>query len=284
MSARTWCFTLNNPTEPIDFTDWPHLTYAVYQKESGEEGTPHYQGYAEFSKVHRISALKKLLPTAHFEKRRGTRDQARDYCVKTDTRIDGPWEHGNYGAKRPGTRTDIVRLYESVKAGKNNKEILDEYPGTYMRYYKAVAHVRHVLSERRKFKTEVYVLWGNTGLGKSFYCREESPNAYWKQRGDWWDEYDGVSDVIIDDFYGWIKWDTLLRLCDENPCQVEVKGGHVNFAPRRIFITSNNWPNKWYDPDKMNFLTFARRVTKWLYFTDFKTFIQSDVWDVNKFI
>lgn len=283
-SARTWCFTLNNPTEPINFEAWPHITYGVYQKESGENGTPHYQGYAEFSKPNRISALKKFLPTAHFEQRRGTRDQARDYCMKDESRLEGPWEHGEFGDKKPGARKDIVRLYEAVKEGKTNKEILEENPAAYMKFYRAVHHVRHVISVKRSFKTEVYVLWGATGLGKSYYCRDLSPNAYWKQRGDWWDEYDGSSDVIMDDFYGWIKWDVLLRLCDENPCQVEVKGGHVNFAPRRIFITSNNWPNKWYDPEKMNFGTFARRVTQWLYFTDYKTFIQSDSWDPNKFI
>ena len=49
----------------------------------------------------RIVAVKNLLPQlegAHFEPRRGTRDQARDYCRKAETKVDGPWEHGAFGA------------------------------------------------------------------------------------------------------------------------------------------------------------------------------------------
>ena len=30
----------------------------------------------------------------HLEIRRGTQQQARDYCQKHDTRVDGPWEYG----------------------------------------------------------------------------------------------------------------------------------------------------------------------------------------------
>lgn len=277
--SRAWCFTLNNPTEPLDFAAHQNVRYAVYQKERGESETEHFQGYIELNKPQRLSAMKNIVPRAHFEPRLGTRDQARDYCMKSESRIDGPWEYGEFGSGGQGKRNDVVRLYECVKQGKTNKQILEESPAAYMKYYKAVAHVRHVIAEKRSWKTKVYVIWGNTGLGKSYYCREKSPNAYWKQRGDWWDEYDGSSDVIIDDFYGWLKWDTLLRLCDENPCQVEIKGGHVNFAPKRIFITSNNWPNKWYDEEKMNFATFARRVTKWIYFTDYKKFTRADTFE-----
>lgn len=277
--ARTWCFTLNNPTAPLDFSEHEAVTYAVWQKEAGENGTPHYQGYIEMSKPSRLTAMKKIIPGAHFEKRRGTRDQARDYCMKEESRLDGSFEYGDFGAKRQGKRNDLVRLYESVKEGKPDRQILEEDPATYMRYFKAVDRVRLVIAPRRDFKTEVYVIWGGTGLGKSYFCRAQSPEAYWKQRGDWWDQYDGGSDVIIDDFYGWLKWDTLLRLCDENPCQVEIKGGHVNFAPKRIYITSNKAPSEWYSNEKCHFPTFARRVTSFMYFTAYNVYEAYPKWE-----
>lgn len=265
--SRSWCFTLNNPVADLDFAAFPSVRYAVWQKEKGEQGTEHFQGYFELDKPHRLASLKKILPTAHFETRKGTREQAREYCMKPDTRVDGPWEHGSFGKGGQGKRNDLVSLYESVKVGKTDREILEEAPAAYMRYYKAVSHVRLLIAPQRRFKTEVYVIWGDTGLGKSYYASSRSPTAYWKQRGDWWDKYNGTDDVILDDFYGWIKWDTLLRLCDENPCQVEIKGGHVNFAPKRIFITSNNWPDTWYKNENCKFETFARRVTLWVHFT-----------------
>lgn len=286
--ARRWGFTWNNPTSRIDFSGWEDLRYAIYQSEVGENGTPHYQGYLEFSKPKRMLWIKKKLPQAHLYKCGGTREQCRQYCTPRKkgpegtidpTYREGPWEIGEWEAGGQGQRNDVVRLYECVKEGKSNKEILEEAPATYMRYYKAVAHVRHVLAPKRDFKTKVYVIWGATGLGKTHWASEKAPGAYFKQRGDWWDEYDGTSDVIIDDFYGWLKYDTLLRICDKYACQVEIKGGHVNFAPKRIFITSNNWPNKWYDEEKCYFDAFARRVHKWIYFTDFKAYTQSNSWE-----
>jgi len=49
MSGRNWIFTINNPREDIDDpVVWEgtvkHLTYCVWQKEQGENGTPHFQG------------------------------------------------------------------------------------------------------------------------------------------------------------------------------------------------------------------------------------------------
>lgn len=41
MQARTFCFTINNPTHLLDFTreDWKeNVRYCVYQKEQGKEG------------------------------------------------------------------------------------------------------------------------------------------------------------------------------------------------------------------------------------------------------
>jgi len=282
MSARNWCFTWNNPIGNPSFSDYPNITYAVYQRESGEEGTEHFQGYVEFSKVQRITAVKKILASAHWEVRKGTREQARDYCMKAESRISDPVEYGEWDGKKQGKRNDLVRLYECVKEGKDNKVILDEMPATYMRYYKAVAHVRHVIATPRSFKTEVYVIWGKTGLGKTKYCSEQSSTAYRKQRGDWWDMYDGESDVIIDDFYGWIKYDTMLRLCDRYSMQVEMKGGFINFAPKRIYITSNMPPHQWYKNEKCDFEALSRRVTKFLHFIDHDKFDTYDTW--NDFI
>lgn len=283
--SRIWQITVNNPTEeefpvPERIKD---LRYCMWQKEiggDGEEnvGTPHFHAHLEFKKSIRFNAVKKMFPRAHIEQVRDRLESMR-YCCKASTRTEGPFEYGSFDSGGQGKRNDVVRLYECVKEGKSNKQILEEVPAAYMRYYKAVHHVRHVLAPKRDFMTKVYVIWGATGLGKTHWASEKSPSAYYKQRGDWWDEYDGSSDVIIDDFYGWLKYDTLLRICDKYPCQVEIKGGHVNFAPKRIFITSNAWPNKWYDSEKCYFDAFARRVHKWIYFTGFKEYTQAHTWD-----
>ena len=44
--------------------------------------------------------------------------------------------------------------------------------------------------------------------------------VYFKMRDSgaqsWWDEYEGQPCVIINDFYGWIRYDDLLRLLDRS--------------------------------------------------------------------
>lgn len=90
---------------------------------------------------------------------------------------------------------------------------------------------------------------------------ENYPDAYWKQRSQWWDGYMNHEVVVIDEFYGWLPYDTLLRLCDRYPLMVETKGGQVNFCAKTIVITTNGVPNTWYK--NVYFPAFARRVTKW---------------------
>lgn len=37
---------------------------------------------------------------------------------------------------------------------------------------------------------------------------------YYKPRGELWDGYHQQPSVIIDDFYGWLKYDELLKISD----------------------------------------------------------------------
>lgn len=89
---------------------------------------------------------------------------------------------------------------------------------------------------------------------------------YWKQRSQWWDGYEGQPVVVLDDYYAWLPWDTLLRICDRYPLLVETKGGQANFVPKTVIITSNTMPHMWYKEHAPNWKALERRVTKWIYF------------------
>ena len=52
----------------------------------------------------------------------------------------------------------------------------------------------------------------------------------------------------------------MLRLLDRYPCQVETKGGSVNFAPKTIIILSNKAPEDWYDKEKCAWAPLERRI------------------------
>ena len=127
---RNYCFTLHKETLPtLEFPE--DVRYAIWQTEKcPETGRLHYQGYLELAKPMRIVAVKNLLPQlegAHFEPRRGTRDQARDYCRKAETKIDGPWEHGDFGAGGQGCRTDLLAVKEAIDAGASDLDIAEAH-------------------------------------------------------------------------------------------------------------------------------------------------------------
>jgi len=77
---------------------------------------------------------------------------------------------------------------------------------------------------------------------------EEAPDAWVRtpDHGAWFDGYVGQDDVIFEEFRGDIKFGQLLMLLDRYKMQVPVKGGFVNWCPKRIFITSPKPPQEWY--------------------------------------
>jgi len=271
---RTWCFTLNNPGATCTDTlstllDFPR--YLVYQLEVGEQGTEHFQGYVEFSKPKRLTALKKLLPRAHWEPRKGTRLQAREYCMKEDTRKEGtePVEYGDFEAGGSGARNDLMDVKRKLDDGASMTTIADEHFGSFLRYEKAFNSYKRLKQQPRKEKTQVIVLTGPAGAGKSHWAREHFPNAYYKQNSKWWCGYDGQESVIFDDFYGWIPWSVLLNVCDAYPTMVETKGSNVNFTSKNIIITSNVDPSQWYDTKNnpgMKLEALIRRIDKYVGF------------------
>lgn len=144
--SRTWCFTLNNPDGSLEFPD--SVRYCKWQLESGDNGTPHYQGYVEFSQPMRLAALKKWLPRAHFEPRKGSRDQAREYCSKLDTRVEGPFEYGTWETAQ-GTRTDL-QVACDVLCTDGLDALITDYPFVYVKYHSGFDKLARKLKKPRR--------------------------------------------------------------------------------------------------------------------------------------
>lgn len=86
--AKNWCFTLNNYTEGYELLIkalYPDsINYLIYGHEiAPTTGTPHLQGYVQFTKKLRLTGIKKLFgPDPHFEVAAGTPAQNKAYCSK----------------------------------------------------------------------------------------------------------------------------------------------------------------------------------------------------------
>lgn len=258
---RNYCFTINNPK----YDDYMFIQvlkshksfrYCIYSIEKST--TLHIQGYVEFTSPMRLTTLKKLNMRAHYEPRKGTQLQAIEYCKKSDTHIDGPFEFGT--PSKQGNRNDIVNFKDDIKEGQSNQDLIDNYPSLVSRCPKFINFVRSEFTYKSRAESilnngrDVVVLWGPSGSGKTSFVYKlfDIDEIYSVIHGDgcvdtlWFDGYQGQKCLLIDDFYSWIKFDFLLRLLDRYPIYVQSKGGSILFCSEYIYITSNQNPNDWY--------------------------------------
>ena len=232
----------------------PDLRYAIWQLErSPTTGRLHLQGYLEFKSSMRRSAVKRFLsqPSCHLEGRRGSRDQAADYCRKEETRVAGPWTVGHWDI-RPGKRSDLIEVADHILGGKPLFDLVEEYPVQYIRSHRGITNLYAVIARKRApiwRAVEVLVYYGDTGTGKTrlAVANGEVP-FYILPQGErlWFDGYTGQPKLIIDDFYGWIKYGVLLRMLDGHPFPCEIKGSFFPALWVTVVITSNKPPEEWY--------------------------------------
>lgn len=266
--SKNWVFTLNNPGEEKPEL-WVGVQWGVYQHEKGESGTEHLQGYVVLGKKSTLSGVRQLCDRAHWEIRRGTHDEARAYCTKSETRVADtqPTEWG-VPPKGQGARSDLSAVQEAIDSGTDAVGIAKEFFGAWCRYHKAFDAYRTLTAVGRSSAegVETFVFYGPPGTGKTRLAEYlAGPEAYWLPAPNasggplWWDGYEGQDTVIIDEFYGWIPHPTMLRICDRYPLTVQVKGGTRRLAVTRVFITSNKHPVHWWPRSGLG--AMERRIT-----------------------
>lgn len=127
------------------------MKYLVYQLEAGESGTPHFQGYVEMKKRTTLLQMKKLFPGAHLEKRRGTQAEARAYCMKNDSRLEGPWEYGLYVMK---IEDKLQGVMEDMKvSGKRPRDYLEDCPTAYDKSKETLREYYGALQRKKAVET-----------------------------------------------------------------------------------------------------------------------------------
>lgn len=269
--SRTFMFTWNNYNDD-SLTRLKTLAteteYMIVGAETGEQGTPHYQGYCRFRSQRTLKSVIKKMMIKGVKKEDGTNNSANVeianggddantvYCSKDG---DVVLRHGTPAA--PGKRNDLTAVRELIENGGNMEDVIrsnTSYQGlraapTYLTY----------LEQKRDFVPTVVWLYGETGSGKTRAAREWLPDAWMSGISlRWWDEYDGQADVIIDDFRGdFCTFHYLLRILDRYPMKVEVKGGHRQLLARRIVITSPYSPQRAYKKCEENMAQLLRRIT-----------------------
>lgn len=184
--------------------------------------------------------------------------KAIEYCQKEESRVAGPFTHGEYRPK--GKRTDIDEATELVRNGASDLEVIDAHPGTFTRYFRGLHAVRNALVAPLTIPRVVHLLYGPPNTGKSFAARFDPEFGV---EGDpaklfalptggaiWFDGLAGQPVALFDDFAGRASSATLtdvLKWTDKYPCKVPIKGGFATFTTPTLLITTNIHPAVWYE-------------------------------------
>lgn len=248
--SMRWCFT----SFKDDFSPDPTaFRFLCYQREiCPSTGRPHWQGYCELNKQLRLGSVQELLgdPVVNCRIARGNAQENRDYCSKSESKVDGTYVEFGTPARSGKPTQQVV---EMVKEGKSNLEIIDELPSALIHIKKMNEYRFEVYKEKANHwrDVSVFVYWGETGSGKTrrvydTYGYEHVFKLSIHDHACWFDGYVDQKVLLIDDFYGQIQFFFLLQLLDGYPMRLPIKGGHAWALFDTICITSNSHPNDWY--------------------------------------
>ena len=220
--------------------------YCAFQVEKGGNSElTHIQAFITFKNPFHWSTMCNRFPVANFEEVRGSNTQARQYCTKPETRIDGPYEFGEFAEERQ--RTDIKEFLELLEAGASNNDLKKTHPSLYLREFNKLSTLR--AQDRfdefcKKIRNvEVTFVYGPPGVGKSTYVYEKVgfENSFSVQTFDnsAFTFYEAQDNLIIDEFNCQWSIQFMNKLLDRFPLQLRGLGCVKWACYQQVYIISN---------------------------------------------
>lgn len=233
----------------------PILYYCMADEIGLKEQTPHTHIFIVCSSPVRFSTIKRYFPEGHIEQARGSCEENKIYVEKAgkwendpkgDTSIKGSFEEwGVMPVERQGARSDLDFLYQLVKEGKSNFEILEENPD-YLLRLTDIERVRLTVRSKEFSTTfrnmEVTYLWGKTGTGKTRFVMEQEGYATVYRVTEYehpFDSYAGQETLILDEYRSQLKISELLNLLDGYPLELRCRYANKTACFTKVYIISN---------------------------------------------
>lgn len=251
---KAWVFTLNNHCDADvlllrGLVDSGKATFLSFGREVGDSGTPHLQGFVIFINRLRLSGVKKVLPSAHWEAK--SKRSSLTECI-TYTQKDGDFEEFGERPLGQGHRSDLLEIQRELKSGTPVSGIADTHFIQWVQYRRSFEAYADLQVQRRVCPPKVLVLEGATGVGKTRFAYEYGARegGVWLSNDptlQWFDGYRGQATAILDDFDGkGASFRQLLRITDRYPVDVAIKGSFTKWIPKTIFITTNTAVEEWF--------------------------------------
>lgn len=243
--------------------------YYCMADEVGAEGTPHIHLFLAFSSPVRFSSLKKRWPTAHIEASLGTARQNYEYVrkcgkwensQKKETSVDGTFEEwGVLPDEQQGKRTDLDFLYQQIKAGATDYEILENIGGSQMKNLGYVSKVRETLAREKTRKTfrmlTVTYIFGKTGVGKTRYVMEKYGYDGIFRVTDYkhpFDQYNSETAIVFDEFGDSLPIRQMLTYLEGYPLELPCRYANKWAAYTDVYIISNNALDEQYKNEQFD--------------------------------
>lgn len=274
--SRKWLMTINNPIDKgwtheklkSELQKMPSIIYWCLADEENE--TYHTHIYIAMDNQIRRRTLEKKFIGGHFDKPNGTSEQNRNYVFKEGAKFNKDTETGTYNYidskgklhtgthydatneewgelphEKQGKRTDITLLYEMIKDGLSNYEIMEQNP-KYMLHMDKVEKARQSIREE-EYKDiwrelEVTYVYGCTGTGKTRGVMEEYgySNVYRVTDYDHpFDSYKGQDVIVFEEFRSSLKIDDMLKYLDGYPVELPARYMNRTACFTKVYLISN---------------------------------------------
>ncbi|WP_158024938.1 hypothetical protein [Roseburia sp. 499] len=259
---NSYLLTINNPLDhgydhkkisEILISQFTTLQFFAMADEMGK--TLHTHIYVCFSSRVRFSKIKKAFPEAHIDVAKGGVESNINYIKKegkwaetekAETSIEGSYMEWGIRPAQRGTKQDMQELYEMVKNGYSNAEIL-AINNDYILHIDKIDKVRTMLLQE-KYKNErrtnlrVIYISGATGTGKTRGVLDAHGDANVYRVSDYQHPFDGYSMqsvMVFDEFRSGLKLSDMLNYCDIYPIELPARYVNKYACFDTVYIISN---------------------------------------------
>lgn len=204
----------------------------------------------------RFETIKKKYKHIHLASRRGTAQQAMDYCKKQESRVpDGLiLELGTLSKSAQGKRNDLEGAIQAIKGGATMQAVASEFPMAWVHAEKGLRSLQAQVAIKRNpdQEIEVIVLWGQPGTGKSLFAHKKYPNLYIPAKNNTarlsFENYEQQETMFLDEFSGpdCLSLSDLKTVTDRHMCVLPGRNISVAANHSRVVICSNEDPRFWY--------------------------------------
>lgn len=288
--SRKWQITINNPKDKnqthdaikLALSSIKPIAYACMADEIGlETQTPHTHIFVACSSPIRFSALKRRFPEAHIEQARGSAEENRVYIKKSgkwaddpksDTSCPGTFEEWGEMQEEPGQgcRSDIAEIYNNIRDGMSNAEIMAQNPDT-AKYIGKMDKIRQDILEAQYCDDWrnlcVTYVWGPTATGKTRGILEKYGYSSVYRVTDYnhpFDRYAQEPCICFDEFRSSLPIGDMLDYLDGYPLALPARYANRQACYTEVYLVSNidlraQYPNVQKD-EPATWAAFLRRI------------------------